>query len=415
MTLKQLLPLFVLLFAATSSVSAQNAKKLTVTEKVKVSGDLAREPMVAEAPNGDLYVTGYRNGSTSPQLWKSTDSGKTWQMLDVGTVADGADGNSDVDLVVDDTGKVYFLTMKFTKVPEDTSNFDWSSMKGIHIALGQSDNGGEDWKWDFISQNDFDDRPWVTLASDKSVHIVWNDGNGVHYRVSEDNGASWQERPKIHDLGGSSHFTAGPNGLLAARVSPMSASGNRFDAEVDLIKVSKDFGKTWNSVPLPGTREWSPELGKGLPRWVEPLAFSEKGELFHVWSEGQVLKMGVWDETQSDWAITTVSTSEQSIYYPFMSMGEDGPLITWVSGMNETLKHHAAVLTQKDGTWHVHEMTPTALPEITSRFGMGDAMAVGGEYFPLIQLQNGDFAMITTVQDNKNQDYGFTWWRLALQ
>ncbi|MEO1655905.1 MAG: sialidase family protein, partial [Bacteroidota bacterium] len=84
------------------SLKAQN--KLVVREKVDFLESLAREPMLAEHPNGDLYVTGYTNTTASPQLWKSTDQGKTWSKVPVGSQAEGADGNSDVDLVIDENG-----------------------------------------------------------------------------------------------------------------------------------------------------------------------------------------------------------------------------------------------------------------------------------------------------------------------
>ena len=121
------------------SGQAQSSKQLIIKDRVDASTTLAREPMVAEHPNGDLFLSGYQNASESPQLWRSTDKGKNWQSVDVGGIAEGADGNSDVDLLIDEQDCGPLLTMKYTRFPEDMTNFDFSSMKGEHIAVGVSE------------------------------------------------------------------------------------------------------------------------------------------------------------------------------------------------------------------------------------------------------------------------------------
>ena len=190
--------------------------QLQLIDSVAVMADYnTREPMLVQHPNGDLYVTGYANPTKTPQLYKSNDNGQSWKPVDVGSFEAGADGNSDMDLVVDAQGTLYLMAMRFTTVPEDETNFDWSSMKGEHIAMGVSKDEGATWTWQYLSKNNYDDRPWVTIASDGSAHAIWNDGKGVHYRVSRDQGTSWEERPDISPKGGSSHLVSGPKGLLA--------------------------------------------------------------------------------------------------------------------------------------------------------------------------------------------------------
>ena len=39
---------------------------------------------------------------------------------------------------------------------------------------------------------------------------------------------------------------------IAVRITPMSASANKFDRGVELIAVSTDAGRTWNKRPAPG-------------------------------------------------------------------------------------------------------------------------------------------------------------------
>jgi len=393
----------------------QESGKLVVAEKVEVITTLAREPMLAEHPNGALYITGYRNASQSPQLWKSTDSGTSWSKVDVGTREEGADGNSDVDLVIDEGGVIYFLSMKFTQVPEDTTGFDWTSMKGEHISIGISKDDGASWDWTYLSQNDFDDRPWVAVAANGSVHVIWNDGKGVHHTVSEDQGKTWEKRPDIHPKGGSSHLAAGPNGQLAVRVTPTSASGFVFDQGVDLIQLSLDNGNSWQSVTVPGVRDWSSNMNEGTPRWVEPIGWDPDGNLYYLWSEGKQLKLGISENNGEDWDIFPIATADDVIYFPYLNVSDDAVACSWVSGSGKEVRHHAAVVQMEEGEIAISKLSPLKLTDITSRFGSDENLATGGEYFPVKALSEGDYGMVTTIQNHAANRLGFTWWRLKVE
>ena len=386
--------------------------KLVVEEKVDHLGSLAREPMLAEHPNGDLYVTGYMNATESPQLWKSTDSGKTWTSVDVGTKDQGADGNSDVDLVIDEEGNIYFLTMRYTTFPEDTTGFDWSSIKGEHIAVGISRDEGSNWEWTYLSQNDYDDRTWIEIASDGSAHVIWNDGKGVHYASSNDRGKSWSERRTIYPKGGSSHIAAGPNGKLAVRVGPLSASGFVFYEGLDLILLSMDYGATWNEVQLPGERVWSSEFGQGTPRWVEPISWDEKGSLHYLWSEGRQLNLSVSDNNGKDWKTFPVTSSEKLIYCPYLTVANDKISCTWLSGKGNEITHHAGIIIIQGEQVYLSELEPQTLTDIKLRRG-GEDLGHGGEYFPIKSLSSGGYGMVTSIQNEYDDRFGFTWWKLA--
>ena len=182
-----------LLFLTFANKLTTQAQKLLIKQKVEVLGSLAREPMFAEHPSGALFVTGYHNAVTIPQLWKSIDKGKNWSKVNVGTKAEGAHGNSDADLVIDPDGVIYLLSMKYTEFSVKESRV---TDRG-HIAVGVSKNAGETWQWKYISKNNFDDRPWIEITPDKTAHIIWNDGKGVHYVVSRDQGKTWQKRPHV--------------------------------------------------------------------------------------------------------------------------------------------------------------------------------------------------------------------------
>ena len=95
---------------------------LIVEEPVHYTGSLAREPMIVEHPSGSLFVTGYNNKSVSPQLWRSENGGATWEPVNVGTPAEGADGDSCVDLAIGPDGTIYFMAMEYGPNTQDDSS-----------------------------------------------------------------------------------------------------------------------------------------------------------------------------------------------------------------------------------------------------------------------------------------------------
>ena len=209
-------------------------RTLVATEGVDYLDRLAREAMIVELSDGTLFVSGYDNNSEkSPGLWRSRDHGAIWESVNVGSKADGAIGDSDVDLAVGPDDTLYFVAM----------TYDVKKEEGVRIAVGASKNAGAKWSWKVLSENRFDDRPWVGVAPDRTAHVIWNDGSGVRYAISQDSGSSWNLRPRINDQGGSSHLAIGPHGEIAVRIAPLSASGGKFNAGVDLIAVSRDGGE----------------------------------------------------------------------------------------------------------------------------------------------------------------------------
>ncbi|MEM6319507.1 MAG: hypothetical protein AAF960_17680 [Bacteroidota bacterium] len=310
---------------------AQNSVEFIIKNKIDHISTKAREPMVAQHPNGTLFVTGYRNDGDVPQLWKSENEGKSWAFVKVGTTEDGAIGNSDVDLFIDQRGIIYLLSMTYTKVPENLEGFDFSTMKGERITVGVSQDEGITWNWHTISENAYDDRPWITASTDGTLHIVWNDGKGVHHASSKDQGTTWRKNTDISTKGGSSFLASGPNGQLAVRVAPLSASGFQFDKEVDHIQLSLNNGKSWHQVDIPGQRTWTQDFS-GVPRWVEPLVWDKANNLHLLWSEGKQLKLGITADNGQSWQTQTVVQSKDTLYYPYLEYSKKGLLCTWVSG-----------------------------------------------------------------------------------
>lgn len=96
---------------------------------------------------------------------------------------------------------------------------------------------------------------------------------------------------RITTAGGSSHLAVGTEGRFAVRVSAISASANRFDADAERIAVSTNHGVTWSIHPTPEAVTWDPSFTDptAVPRWVEPLAWTDDGLLHHEWSRGESL------------------------------------------------------------------------------------------------------------------------------
>jgi hypothetical protein len=117
-----------------------SARTLVVAASVDHLDVLAREPTILEHPDGTLFVAGY--GEPLPTIWKSGDRGATWARVNVGGEADGAIGNSDVDLAVAPDGTLYFATM----------GFDRNALEGTHINIGISSDVGATWSWTSLSK-----------------------------------------------------------------------------------------------------------------------------------------------------------------------------------------------------------------------------------------------------------------------
>jgi hypothetical protein len=388
---------------------------LVLPRPVLFLGGLAREPMWVEHPDGTLFVAGYGSQVTGvdprsvPNLWQSSDGGETWSRVDVGTAEQGAIGNSDVDLAIGPDGTLYFVAM----------GFDRSTFAGTHIAIGVSPDVGGTWTWTLLSAQEFADRPWVEVTPDGTAHVIWNAGDGVHHAVSSDGGRHWSEREKVHPEGGSSHLAAGPQGEIAVRVVPLSASGRTFDEGVELIAVSRDGGVGWEKHPAPGARDWDPSFsdpGK-VPRWVEPLAWDEAGALYHLWSSGLEMRLARSTDSGASWQEWVVAGDADVAYFPYLAARGPGELAAaWFSGSGDDMAVQVALIRLPDGA----DGPPTVLrvtplqPEIWQQRDGARSREAGGEYVPVGFLADGDLAVVMPIQNAQDERFGFSWQRVEV-
>jgi hypothetical protein len=362
--------------------------------------------MLAEHPSGALFVTGYNR--VRPGLWRSTDGGGTWRRVDVGSAAQGAVGNSDVDLAVAPDGTLYLAQM----------TFDNAVGEGRGIAVGVSPDAGATWRWSEVSRTRFDDRPWIRVAPDGTVHLVWNDDRGVRHARSTDRGATWTHAGRVQPRGGSSHFAIGPRGELAVRVAPGATSGIQCHPEVDVVAVSADRGATWRAHPAPGTPRpagcFGPRNG-AIPRWVDPLAWDASGALTALWTDSS----GVWVARSRDaaatwrsWRIVPRAPGEPVGHFPYLAARADGALAaTWVLDTGDPLRWRAArLLPRGDSAWDVRVATAMPLESWRTDPPRPDE---GGEYLATGFLRDGRMAVVTPVQHQRAARLGFTWWTFA--
>ncbi|MEP7008809.1 MAG: sialidase family protein [Acidobacteriota bacterium] len=388
---------------------APEATALILAPPVEHLGQRTREPMVVEHPSGTLFVAGY--GESTPTLWASRDEGATWDRVNVGTEAQGAIGNSDVDLAVAPNGTLYFVSMLF----------DRQTSEGVQISIGVSRDAGATWTWTLLSKTRFDDRPWVEVASDGVPHVIWNDGEGVCHATSPDDGRTWVEQDRITPQGGSSHLAVGPRGEIAVRVTPYSASGNKNHPGVDLIAVSTNGGRTWSKHPAPGHRAWPFPFPDDdpLPRWVEPIAWDAQGHIYSLGSNEEGLWLARSADQGATWSTWHVVQSQDLMYFPYLVAQGAGELAaTWFSGPAATMQAHVARFQLAPGNAPPRTLeAPPFQPDTWSRTPQKGGQPLprdpGGEYLALTFLKGGGLAVVSPIQNPGAERYGFAWWRVG--
>ena len=167
---------------------------------------------------------------------------------------------------------------------------------------------------------------------------------------------------------------------------------------------------------MPGTREWDPTWKdpNKIPRWVEPIAWDADGALYHLWSEGQDLFLGRSTDKGKTWKRWAVADDDDRVFFPYLVSNGSGELAcTWFSGRDDSLRAYAALIEipagNGDGAPYVRKSEPLQL-DIWS-FGDTPTRATGGEYIPVIFLNDGSLAVVTPIQNKQEDRWGFSWWR----
>lgn len=403
--------------ACTPRESADAPLTMSLVDSSEFTGRLGREPMVVQHPNGTIFVAGY--GDPEPNLWRSDDNGRSWATVPLGSRADGAIGNSDVDLAVGPDSTLYFLTM----------SFDRQKLEGTRMDLATSRDGGATWQWRALSETRLDDRPWIDVSPGNRAHAIWNDGGGVAHVRSLDGGRTWNELARIHPMGGSSHLAVGPNGELAVRVVPISVSGNSFNPGEDWLFTSTDGGDTWIKRVPPGTREWramrdttvNPPTwtAPAQPRWVEPVAWDSTGALFMLWGHERGVRLARSRDQGATWTTWEVARDSAVTYFPYLVARGDGQLAaTWFTGVGNALVASVAYIdiASTDTVPRVGR-APSFQPEAFEPGFPPDTVSVraaAGEYLGMSFLKDGSLGVAVPIQHAAAGRVGFAFRRYAV-
>jgi len=192
------------------------------------------EPNVTVAPHGrDVLVDGLGSGSDPSNLFRSTDSGRSFNPVK-GYAKDV--GGSDWDM--------HFLTDKVVVAVDLAIN---------NVIVDISEDAGKTWRQTTISGDPALDRPWVT-GHGKDVYVTMKGFDGVPYLYAS------------HDLGRT--FTATPVLLYGASTdlrnpTPVDAFVTNQNAYVDSLAMDPHTGTVYvlYGIDGPTTYPSHPPLG----------------------------------------------------------------------------------------------------------------------------------------------------------
>lgn len=116
-----------------------------------------------------------------------------------------------------------------------------------------------------------------------------------------------------------------------------------------------------------------------LPRWVEPLAWDAEGALYSLWTNQEGLWLARSRDQGDNWTSWHMGKGDGVLYFPYLIARGHGELA---------------------GTWFS---------------GVGEVRDTGGEYLAVTFLRTGGLAMVSPIQNQRAQQFGFSWWRIEVR
>ena len=153
------------------------------------------------------------------------------------------------------------------------------------------------------------------------------------------------------------------------------------------------------------------------PRWVEPLAWDDQGALYSLWTNREGLWLGQSVNQGATWTTWRVVESSDLLFFPYLIARGRGQLAgTWFSSGGETLQAHAALFELRDGDTspRVTESPAVQIDSWTSGKTPEDPPIRdgAGEYLALTFLKDGALAMVSPIQNRRDNRFGFSFWRI---
>lgn len=321
----------------------------TVERVVQVEDRWSGEPSILALDDGTLLITGaggfsrYIEDPTDAPghfgqsyIWRSTDDGETWDLVDIETpgptdeytpyrnAVPGVEG----DLSQDEGGRAYFVDL---------------SMLATN-GVSASDDSGETW---LAAQSaaglPATDRPWITGAGEDEVYVKYLNTN-TGYRVA-------------HSTDGGQTFLADQSIPACSQADPALDPGQRLvvpcvggENGTDLSVLTTPTGEAmdWQRTDAPDSQGRAtnvfPSLSTaGEGRWT--FTYSEA-----VNGTTRVMAMTTTDagETWSD--PVQLSATNGSAVFPWTSANEDGTVsVVWYEAEGQALPHE-----QEDAWYPMH-------------------------------------------------------------
>jgi hypothetical protein len=278
----------VLSVAATLPSSPANAAGFG--SPVVVSGSNASEPNIDAAPDGTLYINAplgiLSSLPTSPSVvWRSQDSGATWQQMpfSLRAAAPGG-GDSDISVAPDGTLSWTDLWLGSSTVAASTDKAQTWLANPLQGVIGQ-------------------DRQWVAGVGGRVVyHVTHQIPSGITVSKSIDGGVTYP----VSVLAATPLDQTGcvcPNGNMIAEPGGLTSDkvGLIYYTSTGMVKFARSLngGLTFSStVVKPATT--GTDTGKAFPI----VANAGGGKLVAVWQEVSGSKSTVGFNVSNDWGAT---------------------------------------------------------------------------------------------------------------
>jgi hypothetical protein len=106
------------------------------------------------------------------------------------------------------------------------------------------------------------------------------------------------------------------------------------------------------------------------------------------------------------------------MFYPYLVARGNGELAaSWFSGGGDSLRAQVAHIDLRD-TVPALAVSPPIAAEVwgwSARKEDPTLRDTGGEYLALLFLRDGSLGLVAPIQDERQNRFGFSWWRIGLR
>jgi hypothetical protein len=268
----------------------------------------------AAAAGSRDFVEGYSNQTLN---WRSTDGGKTWTYVGLGTTGAGphslaSSGFSDPDYAIDAGGRIYNTEINLANVAVFSSGDD-----------GQTYSRGN-------PEVTSGDRPWLTANAKDEVYLYVNTLQQI-FR-STDGGITWTLQSRGNAAGPDAKMYVDPRNPKTGLIGPHNPDG---------VAISADQGKTWKAYD-------GADLGPTVD-FFGAVAVDKAGYVYRAAAGGYKgpgdktasgeVTFNFFDRKKNAWhpEATTIPTPEGDALWPWVVAGDDGRVaVAWLQSLEKS-------------------------------------------------------------------------------